>query len=165
MHEEKYGKPIRTGWYFQQFLKLGFALSEYAKEYYLTWDADTIPLRHIDMFDAEGKPYFAMKTEYHKPYFDTMKRLLGINKIVPFSFIAEHMMFKVSLVKELISIIDNTQIEDSTWFEKVINATDFEAAKCSEMFSEFETYGTYCMNCYPDAYSYHKLNTLTVVVG
>ena len=32
----------KVGWYFQQFLKLAFALTSYCKGYYLTWDSDTL---------------------------------------------------------------------------------------------------------------------------
>ena len=53
---------IGVGWYFQQFLKMAFALSDFCDtEYYLSWDSDTIPLRKIDFFNKAGKPYFTMK--------------------------------------------------------------------------------------------------------
>jgi len=35
--------PERSGWYFQQFLKLCYSLDPSASDYYLVWDADTIP--------------------------------------------------------------------------------------------------------------------------
>lgn len=70
----------RPGWYLQQFIKMGFALSDYSQnQYYLSWDADTIPLRKLDFF-VDGKVMFAMKKEFHKPYFDTIKRILDISE-------------------------------------------------------------------------------------
>lgn len=54
----------RTGWYLQQFLKMAYAIL-CPDEYYLSWDADTIPLKTILMFDEVGKPYFDMKEEYY----------------------------------------------------------------------------------------------------
>lgn len=48
-----------TGWFFQQFLKMGFALSNYCRnDYYLSWDADTIPLQKISFFDVDERPFF-----------------------------------------------------------------------------------------------------------
>ena len=44
----------RVGWWFQQFLKMAFAYSPYAKEYYVVWDADTIPLNPIDFIDSKS---------------------------------------------------------------------------------------------------------------
>src|ERR1039457_5006296 len=41
-----------AGWYFQQLLKLQFAYFEPAEDYYLMWDADTVPLRSLRFFDA-----------------------------------------------------------------------------------------------------------------
>ena len=46
-------KRLNVGWYFQQFLKLGFARSKYCKDYYLSWDADTLPLAPITFFEDE----------------------------------------------------------------------------------------------------------------
>ncbi len=142
-----------TGWYFQQLLKMAFSLSDYCDtEYYLSWDSDTIPLRNIDFFNEDGKPYFTMKTEHHMPYFVAIDRLLGIPKINSRSYIAENMMFNKSIMMELINKIQsNTQIEGETWYEKIIYAIVPESV--SPMgFSEFETYGNYCFNFYPELY-------------
>ena len=92
---------VRQGWYFQQFLKLGFALTKYANNYYLSWDADTLPLTKLH-FIEDGHPIFTIKKEYHPAYFETMQKLIGIGKTYEHSFIAEHMLFKTSIVKELI---------------------------------------------------------------
>lgn len=96
---------MRAGWYFQQFLKMGFALSPYASDYYLIWDADTLPTSPLTFFDEEGRMLLARKTEYHTPYFDTMQRLIGMGKSVDFSFIAEHMIIKTEYMKLLINNI------------------------------------------------------------
>jgi hypothetical protein len=43
----------RGGWYFQQFLKMAYAMKSKTK-YYLIWDSDTIPLNHINFFENIG---------------------------------------------------------------------------------------------------------------
>lgn len=145
-----------NGWYYQQFLKLGFALSPYAEEYYLSWDADTIPLREINFFESDH-PVFTMKKEFHRAYFDTIRNILHIEKIEKESFVAEHMLFKRSIIKELIGRIENSNIQGENWIQKIINSLDLTHSPLA--FSEFETYGTYCMNYYPNLYKKRYLNT------
>lgn len=147
---------LSTGWFFQQFLKLGFAETKYAGEYYLTWDADTLPLSHIKFFD-EGHPYFTRKYEYNENYFTTIERILGMRKKNDFSFIAEHMMFNSRIVKQMLCEIERSFIDGNNWYEKVINAGNYESVLPT--FSEFETYGTYVMYNYPNLYYTRQLNT------
>ena len=65
-----------TGWYYQQFLKMQYALL-CKDEYYMVWDGDTIPCKEVVMFQPEsGKPYLDLKHEYHAEYFETMGRIL-----------------------------------------------------------------------------------------
>ena len=147
-----------AGWYYQQFLKMSFALSRYCDtDYYLSWDSDTIPLRKIDFFNENGKPYFTMKSEYHKPYFVAIERLLGITNINKRSYIAENMLFNKEIMVELISRIQsNNQLKGSSWYEKIVYALEPETV--SPMgFSEFETYGNYCFNYHPFVYEERML--------
>lgn len=144
------------GWYFQQFLKMGFALSEYAKKKYLIWDADTIPLNEITFF-KDDRHILTAKKEYHKAYFDTLERLIGYKKEFEKSFISEHMMVDVDIMKELIAQIENNkQIKGEKWFDKCIYAIDKEE---KNGFSEFETYGTYCIVNYPSLIETRTIQT------
>lgn len=146
-----------TGWYFQQFLKMGFAETTYAKDKYLIWDSDTIPLHEIKMLSPEGKPYFTAKTENHRPYFETMERLLGFGKQKDFSFIAEHMVVEVNIMRDLLKTIQDSKTIGNSWFEKIINST---SGTHPNSFSEFETYGSYCCLFYPECYETRTLKTL-----
>lgn len=149
---------MRVGWYYQQFLKMAFSLSRYCDtDYYLSWDSDTIPLRKIDFFNENGKPYFTMKSEYHKPYFVAIEKLLGITNINNRSYIAENMLFNKEIMEELINRIQsNDHIKGDFWYEKIIYALEPETV--SPMgFSEFETYGNYCFNYHPLVYEERML--------
>ena len=148
---------VKAGWYLQQFLKMGFAVSKYAKENYLIWDSDTIPLRNISLVTDDGNYYLAAKTEYHKPYFDTMERLLGFGKQVDFSFIAEHMVIEVKYMRELIERIGSSSVDGAYWFEKIINASNKTDVGT---FSEFETYGSFCSKYHPGVFQIRELRTL-----
>ncbi len=149
---------LKAGWYYQQFLKMAFARSEFCDtEYYLSWDSDTIPLRKIDFFNENGSPYFTMKTERHEPYFTTIEKLLCISKFNIHSYIAENMIFKKSIMLELINCMQsNNLIQGDIWYEKIIYALEPESV--SPMgFSEFETYGNFCFNFYPGLYKERTL--------
>ncbi len=144
------------GWYFQQFLKMGFALSEYADKYYLTFDADTYPVKPLVFFNEKGLPYFSMKEEHHLPYFQTMGKLLNLKKSTEQSFISENMLIDVQKMKSLISEIERSAVPGDNWCEKIINAMPGREINA---FSEFETYGTYVLNRFPDTYVMRTLNT------
>jgi hypothetical protein len=142
------------GWYYQQFLKMAFALSAYAGKYYLIWDADTIPIREIVFFEKETI-LLAPKTEFHKPYFYSVKRLIGLDKCCDYSFIAEHMMIKTDIMKELILKLSKGNLENG-WIENIINSLQRGQPNG---FSEFELYGTYCHSYYPNLYKPRYLHT------
>ena len=142
-----------TGWYYQQFLKMGFADSQYAKDYYLIWDADTLPLSQLE-FVNNGQLLFTQKKEYHKAYFDTIENIFHIRKNNDFSFIAEHMLIKSSIMKEIISKL--SEGGNCCWPFSIINHIQPQAFLG---FSEFETYGTYVSHYYPGLYKPRMLNT------
>ncbi len=142
-----------TGWYYQQFLKMQYAYL-CKDEYYMVWDGDTIPCKQISMFQEEsGKPYLDMKHEYHAEYFETMGVILpGFGKVIERSFISEHMLFRVDIMRKLIEDIEkNNNIPGTKFWEKIINAIPEDKIQ-SSAFSEFETYGTYTALKFMDVY-------------
>lgn len=146
------GKGVgRAGWYYQQFLKMQYAfLCE--DEYYLTWDSDTIPVKELKMFEAEH-PVFDMKTEYHAPYFMTMQRLInGLTKLEDKSFISEHMLIRASYMREMIEEISlGTGVERSEFWKGVLRAIN-PCEMPGSGFSEFETFGNWCLLRHPGEY-------------
>ena len=134
---------MRSGWYIQQFLKMQY-YRICQDNYYLIWDSDTIPVKEVKMFNNYSKPYLDVKTEYHKPYFITMKKIFPeLEKKNNYSFISEHMLIKTKIMKILINRINiNKNISGDTWYEKIINCINKKDLPKSG-FSEFETYGTF----------------------
>lgn len=144
---------VRPGWYYQQFLKMSF--SDICEgDYYVSWDMDTVPLRPLSFFDRNGKPAFDLKSEYNPGYFKTIENLLGLKKNIDGSFISEHMIFSKAYMKELIASIGSSSVEGNDYKEKVINSIDGDYLALG--FSEFETYGTFVTEKYPDTYTYRK---------
>lgn len=152
----------RTGWYFQQFLKMAYAM-ECKESYYLVWDTDTVPLRPISMINSSNeKPYFDVKTEYNRPYFTTLKKLFfpPIEKKVPYSYISEHMLINTDIMKHLVKDIEsNHKLNGELFFEKILNAI-LEIDILHSGFSEFETYGNYVNIKYKDFYDIRQLKSL-----
>lgn len=155
-------RPEAAGWYLQQFIKLGVSRIIDDK-YYLTWDADTIPLRKIEIFrKSDGLPYFSLKREYHKRYFDVLWETLNIRKMISPSFISEHMVFKTEYVRQMLNEIEeNDCIPGKLFFEKLCIASSAVALRGeNNNFSEFEMYGNWVTKKYPDSYCFRKLKTL-----
>ena len=145
-----------AGHYTQQFVKMSFA--EYTdKKYYLLWDGDTLPLKNIEIFSNDRRPYFDLKTEYHLPYFHTMKKLLpDIYKTVNRSFISEHMLIQTDYMRELISEIESRKdIKGAKYYEKIMNVIID-----GNSFSEYETYGNFVTIRHPDKYILREWKSL-----
>ena len=142
----------RSGWYIQQFLKMIYCRLCHNK-FYLIWDSDTIPIKKVKMFNNVGKPIFDVKTEYHKPYFITLKKIFPeLGKKYNYSFISEHMIINAKLMKNMIKrIAFNKNLIGNTWYEKIINCIDIKDLPKSG-FSEFETYGTFVNEYYKQIY-------------
>jgi len=144
---------IRSGWYIQQFLKMIYC-NICQDKYYLIWDSDTIPIKKVKMFENNGKPIFDFKSEYHEPYFITMKTIFPeLGKKFRYSFISEHMIINSKIMKNMINrISDNKNLIGNVWYEKIINCIDPKYISHSG-FSEFETYGTFVKEYYKQVYS------------
>lgn len=131
------GSTSRKGWYLQQFAKL-LALSKLSSNQVgLIWDADTIPLQPIDLIDGENMLFY-QGNEHHRPYFDSLYRLLGIGKQYQGSFIAQCIPARGDWIHEMVEDIE--KVNGKSWIHAIIDSIDF-----SEMcgFSEYELLGNY----------------------
>ena len=94
-------------WVKQQLLKI-YGVHKAAIEGFkniIIWDGDTIPLQKITFFEENKVNYFK-SGEYHLPYFETINKLLGMNKEVNFSFIAQCFALKAEWIKDFINAMD-----------------------------------------------------------
>lgn len=151
----------RAGWYLQQFIEFGWAYKT-EKRCFISIDADTFPLNKIDFIDEEGRYIFTKKIEYHKPYFDAIDKLFNgtIRRKEDFSFIAEHMIFDTAIMREMVEEIErNDNLEGTTFFEKILHSVNKEDLLFSG-FADFETYGNYMLEKYPEKMQIRTLRTL-----
>ncbi|MBQ5754671.1 MAG: hypothetical protein IIV90_03280 [Oscillospiraceae bacterium] len=153
------GTDRRAGWYFQQFLKMGYA-RVCQEEQYIVWDADMVPVRPIAFEKEDGTLLFSLKEEYNKPYFDTMKTLLGLEKCREESFIAENMIMDCALMREMLAEMEaNQAVQGESFWEKCLWAVE-ESQLPKSGFSEFETFGTWVLAHHPERYDVRRLKAL-----
>lgn len=154
---ERMGVPAtRAGWYFQQFVKMAWALREDCGTRYLVWDSDTFPLKPVRFQDADGKIVFLTTDQYHPVYFDTLKALVGINRQIDRSFIAESMLFERDVMRELIGKITDPKNVGRNLFHKVVLDAVANSSNPYTAFSEFETYGNFVVSLAKNRYVLKK---------
>jgi hypothetical protein len=132
----------RSGWILQQFIKLsGDRVSE--QEHYLVIDSDTVFIRP-NCFERNGKIIFHTADEYHRPYFTTHEKLLGLKPVSQKSLCTHYMLFEKSKVAALKrSIEDRWHVQ---WHEAILQNMD---RTHTSSFADYETYGNFVMSTYP----------------
>lgn len=129
----------RSGWIFQQLLKLAGNVGE--SRYFLVIDADHILLRPHTMVDKHHRLVMYQSREYNAPYYACLRRLLGIDSPDTLSYVAHKMIFDRQSLEQMKREIEsrNPQL-GSRWDEIIIRALDLTT---QSSFSEYETYGHY----------------------
>lgn len=148
------GLPKAAGWYLQQFDKLAFSFRQTDDDYYLIWDSDTVPLRPLEFFDAEGKMCFTISDEEHPPYLENFRKLIRQEPLREFSFIAQHMIVQKSIVREMLGRIESNFPGNDSWAGKIMRNLE---GTHSNLFSEYETLGHYVKANYPERATYRRI--------
>lgn len=139
----------RSGWLYQQLLKLG-GDSLGSQKFYLVMDADTVLIRP-HRFRIGGKTVFYCRNWSQDEYFKTYKKLLGKRASSPTSFVTHYMLFDKSKLAELKKAIEAKH--HTSWYSAIIRNTD----KSKQFaFSEFETYGNFLYSRYPGRFILKK---------
>jgi FkbM family methyltransferase len=129
----------REGWLFQQLLKLGFdKICE--QEHYLVVDTDTIFLKPR-IFKFSNTTIFEYGDEWHIPYQNAYKKLMGFSYSSKKSFVVHCMFFEKSILRELKNFIENKH--KISWDNAIIKTADYSS---KSFFSEYETYGHFFLH-------------------
>ena len=140
-----------AGWHFQQLVKFAFGLTGDPDSDYLIWDADTVLLRPIDWYDAQGRTWFTMADEHHVPYFESYRRLLGHDPRREFSFISQHIMVNRASWGDAFRHREKRARRGKlAW--KIMRGLQLGS------FSEYEFYGHYVKNMHPERAAYRRLS-------
>ena len=146
----------RTGWYFQQLLKLSaFDVLKTDTPYLLIFDSDCIMKNPVCFFE-EGHPVFATGlTEYTESYFIHINKVIpGLGRQIPdVTGITHHCLFSREIINELLCKIE--RIHGNPWW-KVLLANVSPASYFSGM-SEYELYFNYCLAFHPTLYKLRPL--------
>ena len=145
--------PARAGWIYQQLLKLGAArYIEGLSPSFLVVDSDVVFLRPVS-FSLEGVRFpYSRATEYHEPYRDAYRRLLGDEPPSGYSFVAHHMLFDQELLDELLREIEARH--GKPWHEAILDAVDFDK---QSSFSEWDLYGHWVVSRHPELARHRQL--------
>lgn len=128
----------RSGWIFQQLLKLSGAIG--ASRYFLCIDADHVLIRPHTFLTGDEESVFYVSSEYHEEYYININKLTNgeMDLYCNLSFISHKMIFdKVELVN-LRNLISKTNAKE--WHKSIIDSLDLTQ---DAGFSEFELYGNY----------------------
>lgn len=127
---------VRTGWYYQQFLKWAFRrLATTAA--FVVLDADSLLVGPLVLWQ-DGRYVLDRSDQQHAPYFDAFEHLLGWRPVPQESFIINYQIIDVALLDTLIAEIEAHAGGRQTWHERILAVIDRTQISG---FSEFETYG------------------------
>ncbi len=130
----------RSGWLYQQLLNYSGVVSLGECEYKFCINADTI-LSRQQMFFKNNKVVFNACDDYQTDYFDIAKKLLKINKTSIFSFTSHNILYKRSVMIDMLSLIERNF--KKKWYLAILNNVNKNLHSCH---SDFETYAQYFYN-------------------
>lgn len=155
------GKSNRTGWYFQQLIKLyAGKIIENILENYLVLDADVFFLKPTQ-FIQNGIPTMSVGDEHHIPYFIHMKKLHeSFEKVHSESGICHHMLFNKKYINEIFQLVEDKH-NKQFWQVFILSVTEhlnhpLHAEESGA--SEYELYFNYMIKYHPDKIIVRKLN-------
>ena len=138
-----------VNWYYQQALKISFALQTAVdRRSVVMLDADTILLKKIEFFSKGRSSLYGSLSEYHDPYFQTIKNLLGP---LPKDFLAFTVQFFSCTESEAIFLKESLQVympkdpamTNATWISSILIKSVMESHHAFKpaFFSEQELFG------------------------
>jgi hypothetical protein len=142
------GNSKRYQWYLQQFYKIE-AILKADSQSVVIWDADCVPVQHLKLFGDNGDPiYMQASQEFNYVYFETIEKMLDIQRVQDFSFIIPGFPISKEWVTDFAQYFRDKH--GINWYDSIIENTPFERMSG---FSEFETLGTWIADKYPNSWS------------
>lgn len=152
IHDKK-----RCGWYLQQLIKLyaGFVLPDILNKW-LVIDADSFFLKPVSFFE-DGKSLLNFGSEYHRPYFEHMKRLHPtLHRMNPaLSGITHHMLFDKEIIDALFNMV--SEYNKKPFFQAFLSCID-PAHFSKSGASEYEIYFNFALKHFPQKVLVRGLN-------
>ena len=138
----------RSGWLFQQLLKLSADNLTESKDY-LVIDSDTIFVNK-NCFIANNKYLFFTSEEWHQPYFDTFYKIFGYRAPTKLSFTSHMMIFNHDKLKEMKEELETKH--NKKWYDVYISTISSFEPSC---ISDYDTYANWMLYNYPNEVRTH----------
>lgn len=126
----------RSGWLFQQFLKLSGNIGEC--EDFITIDSDHILIKPHVFLTSDNKYVFYRSQEFHLQYLISNYKILGLLNIPFLSYVSHKMIFN----KKLLTLLKR-KIEDRSGLNWIETIKRNIVKEDSSSFSEFELYANF----------------------
>ena len=138
-------KSSRTGWYFQQFLKLYAYKIPSILPHYMSFDADTVLCFPSVFLSTKGTSFMGYGHEFVHGQYARHGKKLGVKMVKDYSFIAHHMMFEKDKVKQMMKSTGGWE----KWIQSIED--EFKREGYSGM-SEFQIWGSYLNQFHPESF-------------
>jgi len=127
----------RSGWIFQQLLKLSGSIG--TVNHFIVIDSDHVLLKPHTFMTLDGKYVLYKSNEFHYQYYSMNKKLLGKWNVPMFSYVTHKMIFNKQILLDLHKSLE-ASFPSMKWDQVIAsNLNNFEPS----CFSEFELYGSY----------------------
>lgn len=136
----------RSGWIFQQLLKLSGDTFVKEKRYFIV-DSDTI-LVSPHSFIKGGKYVFLQSEEWHGQYFKSFKKIFGYESNNTLSYTAHMMIFDCDRLREMKKC--TVGLYGKTWDKVYLATIDQKENSCV---SDYDTYANWMKINYPKEFS------------
>jgi hypothetical protein len=133
----------RSGWIFQQLLKLSGDRCVEMKRYLIV-DSDTVFIQP-HKFMEKDKIIFLQSTEWHQAYFESFRRIFGYEAPTNLSLTSHMMLFDVEHLAAMKREIEKRH--GKKWDEVYINLARPDDLSCV---SDYETYGNWVLHRHPE---------------
>jgi len=133
----------RSGWMFQQLLKLSG--DEFVKnKNYLIIDSDTV-LLNPHTFIEGNKFVFLQNEEWHEPYFTAFRKLFNYPAVTSLSYTSHMMIFNTSMLKKMKAEIEAKH--KKSWDKVYTDTANSTEPSC---ISDYDTYANWVRCNFPD---------------
>ena len=133
----------RSGWMFQQLLKLsGDKITEC--DDYIIIDSDTL-LINKHTFKVSGRYVFFEGEEWHESYFKSYKKIFGYRPRNRLSFTCHMMIFNRQYLKQMKNEME--KLHSKKWDEVYLDTIDEKEMSCT---SDYDTYANWVFYNHPE---------------
>jgi hypothetical protein len=151
--------PDRYGWIAQQLITVKVVLDSESAGV-LQVDSDTVSLRPNSWLYEDGTQSLIVSTEFHLPYYVTIRRLLGLSRIPLESHIGHQMLFQPKLLSSSLKSLQINSVEE-LYFRFMDITTDFENQP-SRFCAKYELYAYLIGTRFPNLF--HKVKFSNVAI-